>query len=68
MINNTNEIEVSNSTEKYIHYIFIILISLILLSILSSIIICCIQQYRKRKLSIIKSPSITDTTSENSTS
>ena len=66
MINNTNEIEVSNSTEKYIFYIFIILISLILLSILSSVIIYCIQQYRK--LNIIQSPSITDTTSENSTS
>ncbi len=57
-----------NSTEKYIHYAFIILISLILLSILAYIFITCIKQHQKRKFDIIQSPTITDMTSENTPS
>jgi hypothetical protein len=70
MIDHINEIIFSttiNSTEKYIHYAFIILSSSIVLSILSSIIIYCIKQHRQRKLTMIQSLSKSDTTSENST-
>ncbi|CAF4080404.1 unnamed protein product, partial [Rotaria sp. Silwood2] len=66
MINST--IQVSNSTEKYINYSIIILISSIVLSVLASIVISCIQRCRQQKLDVIKSPSTTDITSVNSTS
>jgi hypothetical protein len=65
-INST--IQTVNSTEKYIHYAFIFLISCILLSILLYIFVICIKRHRKRKSNVIRSPSITDIISENSTS
>ncbi|CAF3348527.1 unnamed protein product [Rotaria sp. Silwood1] len=61
-------IQVSNSTEKYVNYAIILLISLIVLSLIVSIILNCIQRCRKRKFDVIKSPSATDVTSENSRS
>lgn len=64
-INST--IQIINSTEKYIHYAFIILISSILLSILAYIFVICIKQHRKRKSDTIRSLSTTDFTNENST-
>ncbi|CAF3934184.1 unnamed protein product [Rotaria sordida] len=65
-INST--IEVFNSTEKYINYAIILLISSILLSILAWIFVSCIEQCRKRKSDVIRSPSATDISSENITS
>jgi len=54
-----------NSTEKYIYYVFIILISCILLSILAYIFIICIkQQCQKRKSDVIRSPLTIDITNE----
>ncbi len=64
-INST--IPIVHPTEKYIHYGFIILLSLILFSILAYIFILCLQQRRKRISNMIRSPSTTDSTSENST-
>jgi hypothetical protein len=60
-INST--IQIVNSTEKYIYYAFIILISCILFSILAYIFIICIkQQHQKRKSDLIRSPSTIDIT------
>jgi hypothetical protein len=54
-----------NTTEKYIHYAFILLLSLIILSIFAYILISCIKQ---RRSNTIHSPTITDMTSENTPS
>ncbi len=57
-----------NSTEKYIHYAFFLLLSLIILSTFAYIVISCIKQRQKRKYNTIQSPTITDITNENTPS
>lgn len=63
----TTTLIITNSTEKYIHYGFILLISCIVLSLLFNIFIICIKKHRKQKSDMIRSPLITNIISEIST-
>ena len=53
-----------HSTDKYIHYTFILLLILIFLSIFAYGLLLCIQQHRKRIFDPLDTPSTTDLTSE----